>query len=134
MELQAGQIDHDGNTRQAGLLPQHVLFACSFDRPMTNRDNETGLLCQRDKFAGQNQSTLGVIPAQQRFVTDDFARLAVHQRLKIQDKFAALQRFSQTPLKIEFLQRGGVHRWIVEMIATAAGAFCMVHRRVRILN
>src|SRR3954451_860669 len=62
-ELDRGEVDRDAKAR-----PADQVAAGLADHPGADRDDEAGLLGDRDDLAGQDQAALGMAPAQQRLV------------------------------------------------------------------
>ena len=65
----------------------HVL-----EHPPTERDDEPGVLGQRNELAGQHEPELGVVPADERLGRDRLARRDVDDRLVVDDQLVAFER------------------------------------------
>ena len=57
--------------------------------PFADVHDQPGFLGQRDELAWQNQPLLGVLPANQRFRTDEFARDQRELWLQVDAQFVA---------------------------------------------
>jgi len=123
-------------------IDRHALFDAHFapagdrigdilDHPFADLDDQAGLLGAGDEGARQAQTTLGMLPAQQRFRCDDPAIRGADLRLIDQRKLIALDRAAQVAFKLCPLgDLGG--KPIAEMLCTpAAIALGMIHGRVR---
>ena len=76
-------------------LPLSQLFANRGDHPFADRDDQAGVLQNRDEFHRCDQTPLRMLPAQQRFESTDFAARDVRLRLVMDQEFTAFQGAAQ---------------------------------------
>ena len=69
-KLLARNIDGDIQIREWPGVPLPQLLASGSDHPVTETNNETGLLGNGNKLRGPDPAALGMMPAQQRFYTN----------------------------------------------------------------
>ena len=109
--------------------------------PFADVHDQAGLLCQRDERARQNQPLLGVLPANQRFRTDEFARDQRELWLQVDAQFVAFNGAAQFSLKMKALKSavgqlrgvklGGV---ATALLGAIHGNVCVLDQRHRIVT
>lgn len=73
------------------LLPAVQLRQDLIHHPLTDVDDQVGLLHQGQEFSRQHQAVLRMLPPQQSLETNDLATAHVHLRLKMQAQLASGQ-------------------------------------------
>ncbi len=111
-------------------LPGAELAARLRDDPPTHRDDEPGLLRDRDELGRREQPTARMVPPDERLEAEGPARAEVDDRLVVEDELAALERPPQVGLELESGDRGGMHRRLEDLVAAAVDALRGVHRDV----
>ena len=101
-----------GRDRPAGLL----------EHPASERDDQAGLLGERNELAGREHAALGMAPPHERLGADDAAGLQVDDRLVVQEKLRAFDRAVQIGFQLEALDHGGAHAGL-EDLAQALSLF-----------
>ena len=66
---------------RAGLLEGHRVLAGALEHPAAERDDQAGILRDRDERRRRDGAAHRVLPAQQRLVAADLAGLQVEDRL-----------------------------------------------------
>ena len=69
--------------------------------PFAERDDQSGLLCQRDENARRDRPHLGVVPAHQGFDARDFAGLQIDLGLEMRREIIAFDRLSKIGFQLE---------------------------------
>ena len=111
------------------------LLAASFiDDPGTDRNDQPGLLCDRDEAPRQNESEARMLPAHERLGTEQAAAAAINTRLIVEAQLAAFDGMAQVVLDIQALAGARVHLDREELRVVATGEFCLVHRDVGIAH
>ena len=117
-----------------GLVPCRGLPARLVEDPSAQLDDEARLLCRRNETIGTEQSELRMLPAHQRFQTEDLAGIHFDQRLVVEDEFLVHQSPAQPVLHFERFERLVVHGRGVELERIAPGVLRSIHGRVRIAD
>ncbi len=81
-------------------LPGDQLPAGLFQHPLPDRNNQTRLLGNDDKFRGRQKAARRMPPTHQRFDRGHPIRVQIDNRLIMHDQFAALDRLPQIVLEI----------------------------------
>ena len=128
-QFAGGNIDGDA-LRNADCGPARGGFAHFVHHPVAQRDDDAAFLRDRHERSGHDQVALGMCPAHQRFGGHRAALADVDLRLKLQQKFVALQRQHQLALQVGAIRRlqrqlGGVH-----FRPTASVMLGMIHGNV----
>ena len=98
--------------------------------PAADRDDQAGLLGDRDELVGRDHPALGVAPAQQRFQPDDTLVGEVDQWLVVQLELPTLDRVAQVRLDRHPLNQVIAQRDVEDLEPPAALLFGEVHRGV----
>ena len=121
------QIDRDAEvTWDPGRFEQRLV-----NDPISERDNQSGLLGHGKELAGRDDATPGVAPAQQRLVSGYFAGREIGDRLVIEIEFAAVQGFAEIHLDLAPFARGLVHARIEDRQAVAPFFLGDMKRHIR---
>ena len=136
LELPDGQVDADVERRIAGpqALYGHRLHACLAQHPAADRDDQPGLLGERDEVSGGDQAALGVVPAQQRLHPGDVAVGQPHDRLVVQLELATVQAALEIGAQLQAGEDTGVHLGLEQPVAALAVTLGDVHRGVRVAD
>ena len=104
------------------------------DRPITQRDDEAGLLGDRDEHLRHHQADLAVRPPGERLETHDRAGADIDLRLKVELQSVAIDRLPQPRLHGVSCLRSyrEVRREQLERVPAAR--LCSVHRAVGVLE
>ena len=96
----------------------------------TQRNDQAGVLGERDEVAGRNEAELGVVPAHERFERDRQPGTDVDDRLVVDDQLVALERAVQSGDARQSVR--GVGCFAVGLVLDAAPAALLgaVHRVV----
>ena len=104
-ELNRGNVDRNAEILKSLLLPDTGLTASLLQNPFTDRNNESGLVGNRDKFVRRHESEFRVVPAQQRLGRHDFTGMNIRDGLIVQQQFVAFNRAAQRNLHGHALRR-----------------------------
>jgi len=113
--------------------PQRQLFTCQPHDQPPQRQDQPGLLGQRNELAGRNHAALRMHPAHQCLCAHHLA-LLVHHRLVVQQKLVALQRQPDIPLQRRPRAGGGLHGGVKKAQRIAPLDLGLVHGQVRTLK
>ena len=134
LELAPAQVHAHRQRRLDGVreLPLARLPAGLTQHPAADRDDEAGLLRERDEVERRHEAALGVVPAHERLDRRDPAAGQVDGRLVVDHELVALERLLELGLQLEALERGEVHVRLEELVAALAAALGDVHGHVRV--
>ena len=104
------------------------------EHPAADRDDQPGLLGERDELERLHDAAVGVDPADQRFDAGDPARVQLDHRLVVQDELVVLERALQVGLQLQAPQRGVVHLGFEDLVPALALLLRHVHRDVRVAH
>src|SRR5919112_3988057 len=111
---------------RALLLPLARLAAGFPQHPLSDGNDEPGLLRQGDELVGVHQATLGMFPTQERFHSGDEI---AHQRehgLIVNLEFVALDGISEAVLQLKAFHGVRVLTPVEELVAGLGLIFCSV--------
>ena len=94
-EVAGRNVDCDRTRGDARVDPASERRGRFVDRPFTQRDDESGLLGDRDEDLRHHQADLGVRPPGERLETDDRAGADIDLRLKVELQRVAIDRLPQ---------------------------------------
>ena len=118
-------------TRQVGRAgPQRGLAGGLAQDPAAQRDDQAGLLGQRDELARAEEAARRVLPADQRLEAGDAAEVEVDDRLVVQDQLLVLDRALELLAAVEALDGVDVHVVGEDRAAVGAGGLGGVHGEV----
>ena len=83
---------------------------------------------------GREEAELGMVPADQRFDTDDVLRADLDDRLEVEDELLLTESFPQKIFQGQPLQGPGIHGRRVELVVVATGVLGPIHRRVGVAH
>ena len=131
-DLLARKIDaHEQMTVRGRLpLPLTKLLASFLQNPKTDGNDKPGIFSQRNKVRWINKSTLGMLPANQRFESGKRAVIERNDRLIVDAELFAIERAPQVILHLQQIHRLCMHALVEHFIACLALRFGPVHRRV----
>ncbi len=129
-ELAGRQVDRHEQPRPAGpgIAPAGRLAAGRLEHPASERDDQPGLLGQRDERERRDQTADGVLPADERLEPDDPVAGEVHQRLVEDAQLATLDRAAQVVLHVDPVHRLVGHRRFEQGVAVRWIALGPDHR------
>ena len=131
-ELLARQIHADCQRQgwaELGLPGCHL--AAGFAQcPDADRHNQAGLLGRRDEISRQDQSAIGVLPAQEALEAIQAAARELDDRLIVQLELAPVDGVAQIGLQLETHQRPLPHAGVEQFRAGLPEGLGPVHRRV----
>ena len=87
MELARGNVDRQGQRRQAGVDPGAALAAGFLQYPVAQRDDEVALFGQGNEIARRHQALFRIKPAYQCFGADNAPTLGIDLGLEVQAQF-----------------------------------------------
>ena len=114
------------------LGPLGELRADCAQHPAPDRDDQPGLLGDRDELIGRHQSALGVSPAQQRLEPDHALVAQLDQWLVVQLELVALDGVAQVALDRHPLDQAAAQSDVERLEAPTAELLGAVHRSVRV--
>ena len=129
-ELLCGDVHADTERRVAALAPDRCLTACRIEDMTAEREDEPGLLGERDEVARKHEPAIRVLPTHERLDTDDAAVLQRDDRLVVDVELVGEDSALEVGLELEPLEDELVHRRLVEGIPALALALRSVHREV----
>ena len=109
-ELQGGEVHRHGQVLAAHIVPGLELVRGGFRHPIPESIDQAGMFRNRDENVRSYQTTLGVLPTQQRLEAEDAAFTQVDTRLVLEIQFAAVQGMCQLCLRLQLLPGAVVHR------------------------
>ena len=89
IELLGGDIDGHTDGRKAQALPLDGLAAGGEEDPAADVDHEAHFLEMGDEAEGRDHALGGVVPAEEGFEAGDAGEVGGHERLIVEDEFAA---------------------------------------------
>ena len=98
--------------------------------PLAERNDEPGILGDRDELGRRHQAGIGLRPANQRLGADDARRGKVHLRLIVQRELAALEGAPQIGLGCQPAAHALGHLRAEELEVGASSLLGVVHRGV----
>ncbi len=128
------QVHRNHEVRAERAPPFGQLLARALQHPGADRDNQAGVLRDRDELHRRDVAQFAVVPAQERFRADCAAAPAIDDRLVDETQLARRQRAAQelldreAPLQVLVQLRGK------ELEVVAAALLGRVHRRVGIAH
>ncbi len=110
------------------------MLARLLEHPRADRDDQAGLLGERDELARREQAPVGVLPAHQRLHPDQPAAGERQLRLEVDDQLVLDQRAAKVVLEVK--ASGGTleHHVVEQRGAPAAGLLGAVHRGVGVAD
>ena len=130
LELHRRQIDRDADR----LGPARGLRAGGAQHPLAERDDQAGLLGERDELAGRDQAALRMVPAHQRLEAADPAVLEANDRLVVQLEFGVGDGRAEIDLERVARLQPPVHLPLEEPVGAAAVALGEIERHVGVLE
>jgi hypothetical protein len=120
----------------AGHRGQHALGvpATLAQDPAADRDDQAGLLGDRDELVRRHEPALGVVPAQQRLHAGDAAVLEAHDGLVVELQLAGRDRALEVRAQFEAGEHALVHLGFEQAVAALAVALGDVHRGVGVAD
>ena len=118
-ELASRQVDRHEQLRtvRPRIAPGSGLPAGGLEHPAAERQDEAGLLGQRDEGDRRHEATYGMLPADERLEADDALGGQVDQRLIVQPKLATLDALTEVVLEVDPLDRLVGHRRLEQGVA-----------------
>ena len=113
-------------------MQANTFATCRFEHPATDRDDQTGLLGNRNEVIRRDRSPAGVVPAKQGLDADDLAAGEPHDGLIVEFELVQGHRVLQVRTKFQPLDDALVHRRLEHAVASLAVALCHIHRDVGI--
>src|SRR5581483_11134659 len=98
--------------------------------PAPDRDDEPGLLRNRDEQVRWNDAPAGAAPAEKRLDTGDRLGSQVEGRLVDEEELLPLDRLPEIHLEPEMVLAVRVHARLEQDVAVAAGLLRAVERRI----
>src|SRR5206468_5206583 len=126
MELHRGDIDRDADMFGPGRGARARLA----HHPRADRDDEAGVLGDRNEVGGRDQPQLRMTPAEQRLERADPILFEIEQRLVVKLEFAALQRKPQVALYLATILRPLVETLLEKGVGPTTGLLGAVKRKV----
>ncbi len=126
--LELGARDVDAQVRSAA--PGRGLARGVAQHPAPERDDQSGLLGERDELARAEQAALGMLPAHERLEARVAAEVEVDDRLVVQDQFLVLDRALELLAAVEAGDGVGVQVGGEDRAAVRARGLGGVHREV----
>ena len=133
LELQRRHVDRHRH-RRAGVLPRSRLAYRLFQHPVADRDDEPGLLGQRDEDGGRNLPQFRVAPPDQRLSAYHGAGGEGDLGLVVQPEAPLLHGQAHGMVHFHARQHIDVHLRLVKAEIPAPAFLDAVHRDVRILD
>src|SRR5438874_1827260 len=125
-------VDRHPNLRQPRVEPHLRLAARFVHHPDVDRNDETGLLSERDKLVRTDEAECRVLPTHERFDTQDAAGAEVDLRLIPQAELTTLNRVVKLALTDEPLLGEVVHSRGIRLEGVTPELLRPVHRAIRI--
>ncbi len=104
------------------------------EHPGPDRDDQAGLLGQRDEVGPGRQGRARVLPAHQRLDADDAAGLDRHLGLEVDAELLALDRGAQRVLRVQPVERALARDLVEQHQPPAARLLGAVHRGVGVAD
>ena len=101
---------------------------------LADRQDQAGLLGQRDELGRRHRAQLGAVPAQQRLDAGDARRSQIELGLVVQRQLVALDGAAQARLQRQPLERQRLQSAVVELEVVLALFLGVVHRDVGVLH
>ena len=132
LKLPGRKIDTHRQIDMAGIMPETRLPTSLVQYPFPDRNDQTGLLGNRNKLIGHHQATRRVMPADQRFNPRNMAVYAMHLRLIIKLELTFLQPVTQIVFQAHALLHRPIHLLGKKLKIISPAIFGMIHRGIRI--
>src|SRR5438552_18838292 len=116
LELTDGEIDCERQRAISGIVPGLRLRAGDSHRPRADRDHDSNRFGERNEHGWRDHAEGGVIPAEERFHSADSSGAEIENRLVVDRELLIDQRFSQSMLERDALQRFRVDERVEELI------------------
>ncbi|MNI54519.1 hypothetical protein D3C73_1094170 [compost metagenome] len=127
-------IHGHGNDLAALLLPGFYLGTGRAEHPLLQRNNKSRFLRQRNELQGRNHAQNRMLPAHQRFKTNDFTAADIDFGLVEQPDLVIVQRLLQIILQNNPLQTGLIAFRIIELVLGTAVLLGAVHCGIGVLH
>ena len=112
--------------------PCRNLFAGRFQHPVSQGQDQPGLLRQRNEFVGRKKAALGMLPPYKRLGPDQ--RAAIHLRLIVELEVVRLDRLAKVFFHLRAVVDGGLQGRGKEMQSIASRRLRLIHRNIRLLQ
>jgi hypothetical protein len=119
IELYGRQIDGNARRQQAARHPDPVVRQRAAERPLSDLEDQPGLLQQRYEVSRRHEAGSGLLPPQQRLHPADRPGREQHLGLVVQHELLLFHRFAQAGFQRQRLRGARVHLGRVEQVALA---------------
>ena len=130
LELAMRDIHRHAPKQVPTIQPTPRLRAGGVQYPVANRHDQRRIFRNRNKLRRRHHAHLRVIPADQRLVAKQLARVQLELGLVVQQELAARQRGVQAVFQAHALHGRGVHVRGEELKVVLAALLGPIHRRV----
>jgi hypothetical protein len=131
-ELARGKIHRHDDRRRACVEPRATLGACGPQDPISDRDDQSGFLGDRDELSRRYGAELRVVPAQQRLAAGNLSRRETYLWLIGEMELALRSREPEPCLQPDAALDLVAHLAAEELVGVAPEVLCPVHRRAGI--
>ncbi len=133
-ELPRAHVHRDGESGRDGMgSPAHKLLARGLQHLPAQREDEAGLLGERDEVGRAHQALHGMPPAHQRFRAAQ-ARAAVHDGLQVHGELLPRDALAKIRLQLRARRHLGLHVRIEEPLGVPPGRLGLVHGEIGALE
>jgi len=115
------------------IVPGCELRAGGCQNPLANRDDQTGILSQRNEVAGRDQTMLRMLPSHEGLGAED-PTPGVDLRLIVEEELVLLQRQVQILLELPPVPGCLIHACRKELNVVASSRLGVIHRRVGVAH
>ena len=113
-------------------MPPDRLATRLFQRPGSERDDQSGLLGQRDELHRRNESPLRVLPTDQRLEPEQCAGVERDHRLVVDAHLAPLDGAVERIAGAQVVDRAVMRAGVEQLGPVASEILGAVHRRVSV--
>ena len=127
-------VDRHRNRTETRLPPIRRLPAGFMQHPTTDRDDQAGVIRDRDEFRRRYDAAFGMVPANERLDADYRAGRQGHSRLVVQKELVPLQRLHEAAFDGLPFGFAGSHIRAERLVPVAAALLGRVKRHIGVLD
>src|SRR5439155_5982389 len=128
LELPCGDVHRNAQRWESGVEPPADLTTCREQRPFAQRNDQAGLLDDRNEVAGLDDAASGIVPADLRLRAGEEAGAERYLRLIGELQLVVVHRLAQAGLQRQALCGARFQLLGAELISVSARPFGAIHR------